>query len=153
MKHKNNDLVPQIFIAVVGVILVGIIIYYVMNSVQSTTKLADNIILDTERTASDYAEYDIVKYNCEDIRGSEVTNFIKKYLGDYDTSESAPIYVEVITKASGLTNTNTYSNKEHIENIKNFSNMQHYIKPTAIFTGEVIRTANKVIVGVKFAQK
>lgn len=153
MKHKNNDLVPRIFLAVVGVILVGSIIYYMMNSVESTTDLADKIILNTEKTASEYAEYDITKYDGEEIRGSEVTNFIKKHLGDYDASETAPIYVEVITKNSGSTNINTYYNKTYIEKIKNFSELQHYIKPTAIFKGEVIRNANKVILGVKFTQK
>lgn len=150
MKHKNNDLVPQIFLAVVGVILVGVIIYYVINSVQSTTMLADTILLNTETTTSEYAEHEISKYDGEEIRGSEVTNFIRKQLGDYDTSETAPIYVEVITKISG---SNTYYNKEHIESIKNFSNMQYYIKPTAIFKGEVIRNTNKVILGVRFTQK
>lgn len=153
MKHKNNDLVPQIFLAVVGVILVGIIIYYIMNSVKSTTNLADTILLNTEKTTIEYAEYDITKYDGEEIRGSEVTNFIRKYLGDYDTSETAPFYVEVITKISGSTNINTYNNKEYLDDIKNFSNMQHYIKPTAIFKGEVIRNTNKVILGVKFTQK
>lgn len=153
MKYKNNDLVPQIFIAVVGVILVGIIIYYVMNSVQSTTKLADAIILDTEKTTSEYCEYDIAKYDGEDIRGSEVTNFIKKHIGNYDNSETAPIYVEVITMVSGSINTNTYNNKEYIESIRSFSDVQHYVKPTAIFKGEVIRTVNKVIIGVRFSQK
>jgi ABC-type lipoprotein release transport system permease subunit len=153
MKHKNNDLVPQIFLAVVGVILVGIIIYYVMNSVQNTTKLADTILLNTESTISNYTEYDIVKYDCEEIRGSEVTNFIRKNLGDYDVTETAPIYVEVITMLSGLPISNTYRNKEHIENVKNFSSIQYYIKPTAIFEGEVLRNANKVILGIKFTQK
>lgn len=153
MKHKNSDLVPKIFLSVVGVILVGIIIYYVMNSVQSTSKLADTILLGTEKTASEYAEYDIVKYNGEEIRGSEVVNFIKKHLGDYDTTEVAPIYVEVVTKIAGSTNINTYNNKEHINDINNFSNMQHYIKPTAIFKGEVIKNANNVIIAVKWTQK
>lgn len=153
MKHKNNDLVPQIFLAVVGVILVGIIIQYLMNSVQSTTKLADTILLGTETLVSEYSEYDISKYDSEYIKGSELTNFIKKNLGNYEMTEKAPIYVEVITKNSGSTRSNIYKNKQHIDNIKNFSNMQYYIKPTAIFKGEVIRNANKVMLGVKFTQK
>lgn len=153
MKHKNSDLVPKIFLSVVGVILVGVIIYYVMNSVQGTTRLADSILLGTEKTASEYAEYDIVKYDGEEIRGSEVVNFIKKHLGDYDTTEEAPIYVKVIKKAPGSTNPKTYKNKKHVSDINNFSNMDHYIKPTAIFKGEVIRNTNKVILGVEFTQK
>ena len=149
MKHKNNDIVAQIFLAVVGVILVGIIIYYTMGSVSSTTRLADNIITNSEKMAVDYDEYEIVKYDCEDIRGSEVVNFIKRQLGDFSATEEAPIYIEVISKASSA----TYTNNQYIEQIKNFSIIDRYIKPTAIFAGEVIRTGNDVIIGVKFSQR
>lgn len=152
MKLKNNDLVPQIFIAVVGVILAGVIIFYVMNSVKSTTRLADNVIASTENTASDYAEYDILMYDGEQIRGSEVVNFIKKQLGDYSILEEAPIYVEVVTIAPTTNYSHIYVNNKHIVDIKNFSSTEYYIKPTAIFTGEVIRTENMVIVGVRFIQ-
>jgi len=153
LKNKNNDLVPQIFLAVVGVILVGIIVNYVMNSVHSTRKLADNILLDTQTAALDYSENDIVKYDKEEVRGAEVVNFIKKHLGDYPSSDIAPIYVETITKASTSNFTNKYTNNEYIDHIKNFSSIEYYIKPTALFTAEVIRTKNRVIVGVKFTQK
>jgi hypothetical protein len=47
LKHKNNDIVPQIFIAVVGVVLIGIIVFYVISSTKSTSGLADEIIADT----------------------------------------------------------------------------------------------------------
>lgn len=153
MKHKNNDMVPKIFLAVVGVILTGIIVYYVMNSVNSTTKLADSVISNTEEITIGYEEQDIVMYDGEDIRGSEVVNFIKKHLGDYSASETAPIYVKVVTKSIGGTNINEYTNNTHMEDINNFSNLQYYIKPTAIFTGDVIRTENMVIEGVEFTQK
>lgn len=153
MKHKNNDIVAQIFLAVVGVILVGIIIYYTMGSVSSTTRLADNIITNSEKMAVDYDEYEIVKYDCEDIRGSEVVNFIKRQLGDFSATEEPPIYIEVISKASSATYTNKYTNNQYIEQIKNFSIIDRYIKPTAIFAGEVIRTGNDVIIGVKFSQR
>lgn len=153
MKHKYNDLVPQIFLSVVGVILVGIIIYYVMNSVKSTSKLANSVIAETEDTAINYDEYDIVMYDGEEIRGAEVVNFIKKHLGDYPETENASIFVEVTTKPSGTTYTQTYKNNKNISDIRNFSDEAHYIKPTAMFTGKVIRNENKVIIGVKFIQK
>lgn len=151
MKNKNIDLVPQIFLAVVGVILAGIIIYYVMNSVKSTSRLANSVIAKTEETAIAFSEHDILMYDGEEIRGSEVVNFIKKHLGDYSETEIAPIYVEV--KKTGSDDTIKYTNSKHIKNIKNFSNEEHYIKPTAIFTGQVIRNENKVILGVRFTQK
>jgi hypothetical protein len=124
-----------------------------MNSVKSTTRLADNVIASTEDTASYYAEYDILMYDGEQIRGSEVVNFIKKRLGDYSTTQKAPIYVEVVKKAPGSNHNHTYTNNEYIADIKNFSSIERYIKPTAIFIGEVIKTENRVILGVKFTQK
>lgn len=153
MKSKNIDLVPQIFLAVVGVILAGIIIYYVMNSVRSTSGLADSVIAKTEETTVEIAEHDILMYDGEEIRGAEVINFIKKYLGDYSETEAAPIYVEVITKKSGSTYEQKYENNKNIGDIKNFSNELHYIKPTAVFAGQVIRNENRVILGVRFTQK
>ena len=152
MKNKNNDLVPQIFLAVVGVIFVGMIIYYIVSSVKGSWGLADTLISNIESTASDYTELEITMYDGEEIRGSELVNFIKKQLGDYYASEIAPIYVEVVTNTKDGTYTTSYINSEHIDSIKSFSN-QRYIKPTAKFAGKVIRTKNKVIVGVKFTQR
>lgn len=153
MRYKNSDLVPQIFLAVVGVIFVGIIIYYTINSLKSSTRVADAVIAGVEDTASEFAEYSITMYDGEEIMGSEVVNFIKKNLGDYSSTETAPIYVEVVVKNSGTTYTKRHSNKTYIKETKNFSNVQYYIKPTALFAGEVIRNQNKVIIGVKFTQK
>lgn len=153
MKHKNNDMVPQIFLAVVSVILVGVIVYYVMNSIKSSTRLADTVIAKAEVTASNYAEYEIAMYDGEELRGSEVVNFIKRELGDYSYSDTAPIYVQVVNKISEATYSHTHFNNKDIDNIRNFSSTEYYIKPTALFTGEVIRTENRVIVGVRFTQK
>lgn len=153
MKYKNNDLVPHIFLAVVGVILVGVIVTYIMNSVKSTTRVADIIIADTEELAANYTEHDICVYDGEIIRGAEVVNLIKKELGDYSLSETSPLYIEVATKFLETTYINTHINNKYIDDIKNFSSASYYIKPTALFAGEVIRTENRVIIGVKFTQK
>jgi hypothetical protein len=151
LKSKNNDLVTQIFLAVVGVIFAGMIIYYVMNSIKVTSRLADTVLSSAEGTASEYAEIEITIYDGEEVRGAEVVNFIKKQLGDYNSSETAPIYVEVVTNTLDGRYCNIYTNSEHIESIKSFSNKK-YIKPTAVFVGKVIRTKNRVIIGVEFTQ-
>lgn len=149
---KSSDIVPSIFLSVVGVILVGIIICYVQRSVETTTNLADVVIENTEEIASEYADYDIKIYDREEVRGSEVVNFIKKHLGNYEASEEAPIYIKVQNHGDDSDYTNTYTNKVYLEDIKNFSSLKHYIKPTAIFVGEVIYSTNRTILGVKFSQ-
>jgi len=139
--------------SVVAVIIVGSIIAFIRNSLEGTMDSANQLISKQEQTLSEIEEYDIMKYDNEEIRGSEVINFIKKYLGDFSPEEEAPIYVRVKTVSAEGSHDNTYINSEHISDIKNFSSLQHYIKPTAWFTAEVIRTENKVILGVAFMQK
>jgi hypothetical protein len=153
LKQNNSDLTAKIFLSVVAVILVGIIIFFTKSFVNSTTEAADNVVDGTEEIASDYAEYGIKMYDGEEVRGSEVVSFIKKYLGDYTVSETSPYYVQVKTVVSGTTYTNKYVNKQYISNIKTFTSNQYYIKPTAKFSCEVIKSANKAILGVNFTQK
>jgi type II secretory pathway pseudopilin PulG len=153
MKQKNSDMVMYIFLSVVAVIIVGLIIVFIRNSLNSTMDTANHLINEQEQTTSEIEEYSIMKYDNEEVRGSEVVNFIKKYLGDYSNTETAPIYVKVTTVTSGVTYNNTYTNGGYISDIKNFSSNQYYIKPTAWFTGKVIRTKNKAILGVTFTKK
>lgn len=153
MRQKNTDLVVYILWAVFGVILTGMLIYYIMNFVNGTAEATDHVIGASEEIASGYVDYDITKYDTEKVRGSEVVNFIKKNLGDYSATETSSIYVEVITKSMGTNYTNKYVNKDHLTDIKNFSSTRYYIIPTVMFLCEVIKTTNGAILGVKFTQQ
>lgn len=153
MKQNKTEWPAYMFLTLLGIIISGIIIYYVKNSMDITTSIADEIINNQEEIANDYANYEYTKYDGEEVRGDQVVNFIKKELGNYSASEAAAIYVEVVTIISGITRTNRYKNKQYIRDIKNFSKTQYYIKPTAYFTGEIVKTANNAILGVRFVQK
>lgn len=153
MKHKNFDLVAAIIWSVVGVVIMGILVYQIISYVNSTRDVTGEVIRNSEAIADDIAEYSIMKYDGEKIRGSQVRNFIKEQLGDYDEGETAPIYVQVTTIASGTTYTNIYVNKLSFDDIKNFASTRYYIKPEAIFQGKVIKSENKAILGVEFIQQ
>lgn len=153
MKQKNTDLVTSILLSVFAVILMGIIIYSTKNFFDSTADAADNVTENTQELTIDYEDYDISMYDGEEVRGSEVVNFIKKQLGDYSEIETAPIYTQVKTTVLSVIYTNTYTNNVHISDIKNFSSSEFYIKPTALFIGKVIKSKNKAILGVTFIQK
>ena len=90
----------------------------------------------------------ILRYDADDVRGSDVVNCMKEILGDYSESETAPLYVYVETSS----NTNTYTNGSVIKDVRYFSDTR-YIKPTAIFDGEVVKNINDVIVGIRFIQQ
>jgi len=98
--------------------------------------------------SSELTESNLIMYDRLEVTGSDVTNFIKKHLGEYTEAETAPIYVYVETS----TKENTYKNGAFIEDIKNFSNIK-YINPLGKFTGDIVRDANDVIIGIKFIQK
>ncbi len=153
IKSKYTDLTAKIMLAVVAVIMVGIILYYSMNFMNSTSEAAGHIIESTEKLSSEYAEYDVKMYDGEVLRGSEVVSFIKKHLGDYTSSETSPYYVKVRTVVSGTTYDNTYTNNVHLRDIKSFASMEYYIKPTVKFICQVDQTKNKAILGVSFIQK
>ena len=90
---------------------------------------------------------DIKVYDGIDVYGSDVINCIKRLLGDYVSTETAPLYVYVKTSIE-----NIYVNSAFLSDIRNFSSPM-YIKPTGIFIGEVVKNENKVIEGIKFIQK
>jgi hypothetical protein len=117
------------------------------------TNTTDGIVEQTIETADDYNDYKITMYEYEDVKGSQVVNFIKKNLGDYSVTEAAPIFVRVNTVVSGTNYSNDYVNKEHIPDIKNVSAIDYAIMPNAYFHCEIIRSVNKVILGVSFTQQ
>lgn len=153
MRHKNFDLVAAIIWSVVSVVIIGILIYQLIYYVNSTTDVAREVIKNTEDIADGIAEYSLMKYDGQEVKGSQVRNFIKEQLGDYDTGETAPIYVQVTTAVSGTAYTNSYENKQYFDDMKSFASTRYFIKPEALFRGEVIRTDNKAIMGIQFVQQ
>lgn len=147
------DIPPQILWLLIGLILVGMILVSLKIHFTSLSKSTDKIIGNQEEILDDYAEYDLTKWDNQEITGDYVRNYIRENLGDYTTSETAPIYVTVKSVVSSTNYTNTYTNKTHIKDISNFSQTQYFIHPRAVFFCEVIRSENKVILGINFTQK
>jgi hypothetical protein len=94
------------------------------------------------------SESDIIMYDGYEVCGSDVVNFIKKNLGSYTGSETAPIYIQVVEGAVRY----VYINNLYFSEIQDFSNAM-YIKPVAVYTCTVIRDANEVIIGVRFVKR
>lgn len=98
--------------------------------------------------ATDLYENDLTMYDGLEVTGSDVVNFIKKQLGEYSVTETAPVYAYVKTSKAE----NRYQNGSSIKNIQDFTHV-NYINPLGKYSGFVIRDDNKVIVGVKFIEK
>lgn len=139
--------------AVFSVVIIACIIIYIKNFYDDTKRASDKVIDHSKDIAEDFDDYEFTIYEDQELKGSEVVNFIKEQLGDYSVAENAPYYVHVNTVVSGVSYSNEYVNKVHIKDIRNISALNYFIKPTAYFYCEIIRTKNKVILGIRFTQK
>ncbi len=149
MKTGNISAALKLIMFSVSVLITCVVVFVAITTSQEARKISDGVIRQLGEINDDIADGGIMIYDGSDVYGSEVINFIKKMLGDYSSSEASPIYVYIKTSGSE----NTYINNTYIKNIRQFTDVQHYIKPTATFTGEVMKNTNDVIVGVRFVQK
>lgn len=147
MKICNINTALKLILFGVSVLITCVVVKVSLMATEEAKHLSSAAIGQMSDMNSDIADTGILKYN-DEIQGSDVVNCIKKYLGDYVSSQTAPVYVYVKTTLSE----NTYSNNTYITNIKNFTDAR-YIKPTALFTGQIIKNTNDVIIGIKFTQK
>jgi len=147
MKTNNITDVTKILILAASTIITCLIVAIGMNMARDAKTLSNTATSQMSELNDDISNSDIKMYDGSYVTGSEVVNFIKKQLGDYAASQTAPIYVYVKTVSE-----NTYDNGNNIANIKNFSHNM-YIKPTSSFLGKVVKNINNVIIGVNFIQQ
>lgn len=119
--------------------------FYVFDNSKRLGSTVTNQIIDLN---NDLTQSDIMKYDGLEVSGSDVINFIKKYLGDYTKEEIGPFRI-VVEKGSQI---DIHKNKEFTHLISDFAN-SYYIKPTSKFKGSVEKNENLVIVSVKFIRK
>lgn len=96
---------------------------------------------------AEISQDEISRYDGEEVKGSDIVNCIKKYLGDLMPKEEAPLYINVITNTA----TNQYVDGSYIENISDFTDKK-YINPLMKFKGKIVKDKNNVIVGISFTQ-
>lgn len=109
-------------------------------SASSTEKLNDFTV--------ELSETDMILYDGLEVTGCDVVNFIKKRLGEYTSSETAPVVVYVKTAKAEK----CYTNSVIIKSIQDFTHV-NYISPLSKFMGHIERDGNKVITGIYFEQK
>lgn len=91
---------------------------------------------------------EIVQYDGAEVMGSDVINFLRKYVDSGNSSVREGMKIVVIQGEVS----NTYRNADEIKEICNFSH-ESYINPSALFEGSVSENANGVISEVCFKRK
>lgn len=93
-------------------------------------------------------EAQITKFDGVCVTGSDVINFIKRQLSQYDIEECAPVYIQVNRNRLQ----SIYKNKGCMKEIRQVSSAA-YIHPLSKFEGAVVRDDNDVIVGIVFDEQ
>lgn len=148
MKTNNIDDATKIIILAATTLITCVLVSIGFISMRSAKELNQTAISQMTDLNNGLKDSDIKMFDNIDVYGSEITNLIKKELGDYKDGETGHLYVYVNTS----TKENTYYNGSQIVNMQNFTH-ENYIKPTAIFKGEIDKNENGVILGVRFTQK
>lgn len=138
----------KILIFAAAVIITCMLVALGFRAAGIAKEIGNSAVIRMSELNNDIKDSDIKKYDDCETYGSNIVNCIKKELGDYSASETAPYYIRVKTSISD----NIYTNSSIIDNIRNFTHAM-YIKPTALFNGDVIENENKVIIGISFTQK
>lgn len=149
MRVNNIEKATYILILAASTIITCVIVWIAFTAMDTGKELASSANEQMAKLNNDIKDNGIMRFDKEEVQGSEVINFIKEYLGDYLDGETGEIYITVKTKISEK----TYTNGTHITKLYDFTKTDYYIKPTGLFVGEVIKNTNKVILGVKFVQK
>jgi len=148
MKTNHITDVTKIMILAAATLITCILVAIGLTTMRSARNLNETAITKMITLNNDLKDSGIKQFDNIEVYGSEVVNLIRKELGDYGDGENAPIYIYVKTS----TKENTYTNGSQVKNLRNFTH-ENYIKPTALFLGELDVNSNDVILGVRFTQK
>ncbi|MDF2544373.1 MAG: putative rane protein [Herbinix sp.] len=148
MRTNNITDATKLLIFAAAILITCTIVTLGLNATTAAKDLGNVAVSQMTEINSELADRDLKMYDGLTVSGSEVVNVIKKQLGDYSSTETAPLYINVKTKSAE----NTYKNSSNLSNIRNFNHAM-YIKPTATFLGKVVKDLNQTILGISFSQQ
>jgi hypothetical protein len=155
MKTKNADFVYKIFFIVVGVILAGLLIAWLVGTYKDKKQEADAGTQKINSVTSSMADFDMTVYDGASIKGESLIDLITEL-----KNKGVQVSIGVKTLAK---DTADYYNYEFSDN--NLGGAEPtvippkdkaadgYITPTGNFVGDVIRNENDEIVCIEFTQQ
>ena len=155
MKTKRADeLVTKIIVLAIAVVLVGALIYWVMDVYKDKKRDADaaNEKINTANQAM--ADFDLLVYDNKSISGATLKELIEEM-----NDNEVPVAIQVVTLANATGVEYNYSASNGLMvtlaptpfPTNKISN--DYITPSANFVGEIIRNNNDEIVCIQFTQQ
>jgi len=159
MKTKKADFVYKIFFIVVGVILSGLLIAWLVGTYKDKKREADAGTQKINSVTSSMADFDLTVYDGMAIKGEALKELITTL-----KNREVKIAVRVITleyKASKKKTDYIYEYDDSKDNISNVSTAtftdkktdSNYITPSGNFLGKVMKNKNNEIVCLSFEQQ
>lgn len=154
MKTKNADFVYKIFFIVVGVILAGLLIAWLVGIYKDKKQEADSGTQKINSVTSSMADFDLTVYDGASIKGESLIDLITEL-----DNKGVQVSVGVKTLAGAdVTYYNylyTSNNLGAVATVTPTPNKaaDGYITPTGNFIGDVIRNENDEIVCIEFTQQ
>lgn len=129
------------FLLAASTIITCIVVSLGFSMAREAKQIGNHVVDELHQYRVAIEEQDYTKYDGVTVYGTDVLNLMKREL----TMEDTGIWVTVIRE----NHKTTYKNKEDAEAVKQPGSV-HYIAPTELYTGEIIRNENDVIVELIF---
>lgn len=148
MKYNHITDATKVLLIAATTMITCIIVALGMNTMGIAKELNLNATDQISRLNNDLKDSDIKRMDGALVSGSEVVNFIKKYLGDYSDPYKSTMTVSVKTDRIDK----SYDSEDDIKKLRDFTH-SYYIKPTANFLASVEHNKNGIIMSVRFVQQ
>lgn len=142
------DSVNRFFLMAAGLIITTGLIIVAFRMADIGTETAGQVMEEYIQFGSKMRESEILQYDGTQVSGSDVRNFLRKYLPDNYGNADHQVPVTVITGRGKM----EYQSYTEIKEINNYSHIT-YINPKSLFWGTVERNENGVICKVRFEQR
>ena len=149
----TDKTIGEVIWIVVGLAVVLIAAGWGVLQVRSNTNSANNVAAEMEQMNESLLETEFTKYDASEVTGSQVINAIKQYEQE---KEDICIIVNNGRSETEYVKTQDLSSEASakIKDAKKKSDLSHYISPSAIFLGEVIRDVDTdTIIAIKFTKQ
>lgn len=146
----DENAVEPIKVAVsVFIVLVVISLAFLLS--KSGSKLLKVVASRITGTVDEIESYDLKKYDCTIVKGSDVISCIKNYAGDGVT---VVVHLKKSNSGTEIPIDVSYSTNDGFSNLPMIQSQpnQKYINPNAEFTGSISKNSNGVITSVVFQQ-
>lgn len=129
------------FLLAASTIITCIVVSLGFSMAREAKQIGNHVVEELHQYRVSMEEQDYTKYDGVTVYGTDVVNLMKRELRE----QGDGVWITVVRANRQV----TYKKREETEWVRQIGN-GHYIAPTELYTGEVVRNENEVIVELIF---